>query len=185
MSIADHGWRGRSRIRVARVAGTLVLRLWRVGTKAGKLKSEVSAFFRSEDPGQRPASGPMTVSIWIVGDAQGGRQPRFDVDNVAKACLDALTGPVWIDDSQVQHLSVSKLPAGEGREANAIYIAVTRKSPEDQSVLEDLLAMLSAAGAAGPTGRVTKAVPCASKQEHGAGHGGRARRRHARSEDSG
>lgn len=144
MSIPDHGWCGRSRVRCARHNGTLVLRLWRVGTKAGKLKQEVAAFFRADYPAQRPSAGPMAVRIWVVGDAQGGRQPRFDVDNVAKACLDALTGPVWLDDSQVQHLSVTKLPAGDGREANALYLAIDRLSGDPAMPDRGLVALLAA-----------------------------------------
>lgn len=144
MSIADHGWRGRGRIRAARYHGTFVLRLWRVGTRAGKLKQEIAAFFRSDYHGQRPSAGPMRVRIWIVGEAQGGRQPRFDVDNVAKACLDALTGAVWLDDSQVQCLSVVKLPPGQGREANALYLAIDKLGGDPADRAAELGALLSA-----------------------------------------
>jgi len=41
--------------------------------------------------------------------------PRFDVDNAAKACLDALNGVAWEDDSQVARLVVEKSYGTEAR----------------------------------------------------------------------
>ena len=41
--------------------------------------------------------------------------PRCDVDNIAKAVLDALTGHVWRDDAQVQRLVVEKTYGTTGR----------------------------------------------------------------------
>ena len=41
--------------------------------------------------------------------------PRCDVDNVAKAVLDALTGVAWADDAQVQRLVVEKSYGTEAR----------------------------------------------------------------------
>ena len=41
--------------------------------------------------------------------------PRQDVDNVAKAVLDALNGVAWVDDTQVQRLVVEKSYGTEGR----------------------------------------------------------------------
>lgn len=34
--------------------------------------------------------------------------PRGDVDNFAKACLDALNDRLWEDDKQIEHLTISK-----------------------------------------------------------------------------
>lgn len=42
-------------------------------------------------------------------------QPRQDVDNVAKAVLDALTGVAWDDDRQVRRLTIEKSYGEEGR----------------------------------------------------------------------
>jgi crossover junction endodeoxyribonuclease RusA len=41
--------------------------------------------------------------------------PRCDVDNVAKAILDSLTGIAWEDDAQVARLVVEKSYGIEGR----------------------------------------------------------------------
>jgi Holliday junction resolvase RusA-like endonuclease len=41
--------------------------------------------------------------------------PRCDVDNAAKAVLDALNGVAWEDDSQVQRLVVEKSYGPEAR----------------------------------------------------------------------
>ena len=42
-------------------------------------------------------------------------QPRQDVDNVAKAVLDALTGVAWADDRQVRRLVIEKSYGPEAR----------------------------------------------------------------------
>lgn len=41
--------------------------------------------------------------------------PRVDIDNCAKAVLDALNGIAWVDDSQVSRLVVEKSYGPEGR----------------------------------------------------------------------
>ena len=41
--------------------------------------------------------------------------PRQDVDNVAKAVLDALNGVAWVDDTQVRRLVIEKSYGPEGR----------------------------------------------------------------------
>ena len=41
--------------------------------------------------------------------------PRQDVDNVAKAVLDALNGIAWVDDTQVRRLVIEKSYGPEGR----------------------------------------------------------------------
>ena len=47
--------------------------------------------------------------------ATAPKLPRCDVDNIAKAVLDALTGHAWLDDAQVQRLVVEKTYGPAGR----------------------------------------------------------------------
>lgn len=122
MTPTNHGWHGRGSVRLARVGRSLVVRIDAVTTRGGRLKKEVAGFFRHEYRQQRPTHDPWVVTIWVVGE-----QGRFDVDNVAKACLDALTGVIWHDDSQVRRLTVEKLD-GDGRR---IIVQATPGTPTD------------------------------------------------------
>ena len=60
-----------------------------------------------------------------------------DLDNVAKACLDALNGAVWHDDKPVRHLTVEKLDS----ETAAVTLAV---APYPQAAAEGARDGLSA-----------------------------------------
>jgi Holliday junction resolvase RusA-like endonuclease len=60
-----------------------------------------------------PTSGPVEVTIECLAARPKTTKlphPKPDVDNYAKAILDAITkdGRFWTDDSQVQRLTVSK-----------------------------------------------------------------------------
>lgn len=102
-----------------------------ITTRGGRLKQEVADFFRREYRQQRPNHAPWTVTIWIVGGPG-----RFDVDNAAKACLDALTGVIWHDDSQVRRLTVEKL-AGDG--PRIVIHADPDQAPDGGKALSALL----------------------------------------------
>lgn len=60
---------------------------------------------------QRPKSHLRKSGVKVTAPAL----PRCDVDNVAKAVLDALTGIAWADDAQVQRLVVEKSYGTEAR----------------------------------------------------------------------
>lgn len=59
-----------------------------------------------------------------LGKKARAHMTRPDVDKLARAIGDALTGVVWRDDSQVVQLKVSKCYAGVGESPRAV-IAVT------------------------------------------------------------
>ena len=122
MTATNHGWYGRGSVRLARAGRSLVVRIDAVTTRGGRLKKEVAGFFRRDYRQQRPTHDPWVVTIWVVGE-----RGRFDVDNAAKACLDALTGVVWHDDSQVWRLTVEKLD-GDGPR---IFVQATPGKPTD------------------------------------------------------
>lgn len=77
--------------------------------------------------GCEPHAEPVNVVIDLVfarpkshllksGVRQGApAMPRCDLDNCAKAVLDALNGIAWVDDSQVARLVVEKSYGLEGR----------------------------------------------------------------------
>lgn len=79
--------------------------------------------YAAENPGAKPYSGAVKVSVETVipvpiskprriqDDMMTGKIPAVkkpDVDNVAKAVLDALNGGAWLDDKQVVMLTVKK-----------------------------------------------------------------------------
>ncbi len=80
-------------------------------------------------------TGPLAVEMLAVFALPKGQERRQgvprrwhakrggDVDNLAKALLDAATGVVWADDSQVAELLVRKVVGAQG-EAPAVYLAV-------------------------------------------------------------
>ena len=117
MNGEEHGWVGRGKVRVARADGALVVRFQDLSTRGGRLRGPLLELLRREYRKLRPGFESFAVSIWIE---VGPQTPRFDVDNVAKACLDALTGVIWRDDSQVIRLLVEKIPA----ERSAITLLV-------------------------------------------------------------
>jgi hypothetical protein len=128
----DHGWVGRGKTRAARVEGTLLLRFHGLSTRGGKLQTPIADFFRKDYRKLRPSYERFAVSIWIE---LGPATPKLDVDNVAKACLDALTGAVWVDDAQVVRLEVVKTPGERG----TITLAIRPGVHPDTAGLEALL----------------------------------------------
>jgi crossover junction endodeoxyribonuclease RusA len=65
---------------------------------------------------RKPVSAPKTRRTWPIGARSG------DVDKLARAALDALTGVIWLDDGQVVELCVSKDygPPGVGVEVRSV-----------------------------------------------------------------
>ncbi len=103
------GWIGTGKVR-AREAGDLVeITIEGLTTQAKYYKPLVYEFMRKEWRGSRPSYGDFAVEIVMehVGDP-----PWMDLDNLAKALLDAIKGYLFHDDAQVARLLVER-HAGE------------------------------------------------------------------------
>lgn len=102
----------------------------RAYTPASYMKYERSIANAYTEAGGKKFSGTVSVSIFIHRELPKSRPKRLlaeldtskpDIDNVAKAVLDALNGVAYDDDKQVVSLHVTKLP----RTRNESFIRVT------------------------------------------------------------
>lgn len=101
-------WSGRGKVRAREIAGGVEIAIDGVTTQARYYKPLVYEFFRKEFA-IRPSWGEYEVELVME---YAGEIPRLDLDNLAKALLDALKGHVFFDDSQIARL-VCERRAGE------------------------------------------------------------------------
>ncbi len=83
-----------------------------LSTQARVYKPLIYEFFRKEWRAARPTWAEMSVEIWM--DYQGD-PPWLDLDNLAKAILDACKGYAFHDDAQVARLLVERRPGERER----------------------------------------------------------------------
>jgi len=116
------GWVGRGQVRARESAGGLEIVVDGLTTQAKYYKPLIYEFFRKEWRGARPAWGEYAVEIGMeyVGDP-----PWLDLDNLAKALLDAIKGYAFHDDAQVARLLVERHPG----ERERISIRVLQHRP--------------------------------------------------------
>ncbi|MGQ0531657.1 MAG: RusA family crossover junction endodeoxyribonuclease [Caulobacteraceae bacterium] len=93
-------WTGRGKVRAREIAGGAELAIDGITTQARYYKPLVYEFFRKEFP-IRPRWGEFEVDLVME---YAGEIPSLDLDNLAKALLDALKGHVFFDDSQIARL---------------------------------------------------------------------------------
>jgi crossover junction endodeoxyribonuclease RusA len=93
-------WIGRGKVRARESAGGVELTIDEITTQARVYKPLVYEFFRKEF-GLRPRWGEFEVELTME---YAGEVPGLDLDNLAKALLDALKGHVFFDDSQIARL---------------------------------------------------------------------------------
>ena len=103
------GWTGRGKVRAREAAGVLEVVVEGLTTQAKYYKPLIYEFFRKEWRGGRPAWGEFSVEIAME---YMGDPPWLDLDNLAKALLDAIKGYAFHDDAQVSRLLVERR-AGE------------------------------------------------------------------------
>ena len=119
---ANDGWIGTGKVR-AREAGEVVeITIEGLTTQAKYYKPLVYEFMRKEWT-SRPSYGDYVVEIVMehVGDP-----PWMDLDNLAKALLDAIKGYLFHDDSQVARLLVERQ---EGERERITIRCYPRKAP--------------------------------------------------------
>ena len=98
-------WITSGKVRAREVGDTVEITIDGLTTQAKYYKPLVYEFFRKQWRGSRPSYGDFTVEIVMehVGDP-----PWMDLDNLAKALLDAIKGYLFHDDAQVARLLVER-----------------------------------------------------------------------------
>jgi crossover junction endodeoxyribonuclease RusA len=120
------GWIVSGKVRARETGGVIEVIIDGLTTQARYYKPLVYEFFRKEWRGGRPSWGEFSVEILMeyVGDP-----PWLDLDNLAKALLDAIKGYVFHDDAQVARLLVERRPG----ERERILIRVEPRAPAGTS----------------------------------------------------
>ena len=106
------GWTGSGKVRAREDAGGLHIVCDGITTQARYYKPLIYEFFRKEWRGSRPSYGDFAVEIRMEFT---GDPPWIDLDNLAKAILDAIKGYVFHDDAQVARLLVERTPGERER----------------------------------------------------------------------
>jgi crossover junction endodeoxyribonuclease RusA len=117
--VTDGGWTASGKVRARESGGVFEIVVDGLTTQAKYYKPLIYEFFRKEWRGARPAWGDYGVEIFM--DYEGD-PPWLDLDNLAKAVLDAIKGYAFHDDAQVARLLVERRPGDRER----ITVRVTR-----------------------------------------------------------
>jgi len=114
-------WTQHGKVRAREGEAGMVVEVDGLTTQAKYYKPLIYEFFRKAWRGARPAWGEFAVEIRME---YVGEPPWLDLDNLAKAILDAIKGYAFHDDAQVARLLVERVPG----ERERIVVAVTRLS---------------------------------------------------------
>jgi crossover junction endodeoxyribonuclease RusA len=108
----DDVWTQHGKVRAREAEGVMEVVIDGLTTQAKYYKPLIYEFFRKAWRGSRPAWGEFAVEIRMeyVGDP-----PWLDLDNLAKAILDAIKGYAFHDDAQVARLLVERAPGERER----------------------------------------------------------------------
>ena len=101
----NDAWTQHGKVRARETPGAMVVEVEGLTTQAKYYKPLIYEFFRKAWRGSRPSWGEFAVEIRMeyVGDP-----PWLDLDNLAKAILDAIKGYAFHDDAQVARLLVER-----------------------------------------------------------------------------
>ena len=108
----DGDWTQHGKVRVREADGVMELVVDGLTSQAKYYKPLIYEFFRKEWRAARPSWAEFAVEITMdyVGDP-----PWLDLDNLAKAILDAIKGYAFHDDAQVARLLVERAPGERER----------------------------------------------------------------------
>ncbi|HWQ87777.1 RusA family crossover junction endodeoxyribonuclease [Brevundimonas sp.] len=123
MPPVTQGWIGIGKVRAREAGDAVEITIDGLTTQAKYYKPLVYEFMRKEWQ-SRPSYGDYTVEILMehVGDP-----PWMDLDNLAKALLDAIKGYLFHDDAQVARLLVERR---EGERERITIRAFPRQVPQ-------------------------------------------------------
>jgi hypothetical protein len=116
-------WIGKGKVRAREVGDLFEIVCDGLTTQAKYYKPLIYEFFRKEWRGARPAWGDYSVEIVME---YMGDPPWLDLDNLAKALLDAIKGYAFHDDAQVSRLLVERVAASRERIVVRVRPAGTR-----------------------------------------------------------
>jgi crossover junction endodeoxyribonuclease RusA len=102
-------WTQHGKVRAREGEGAMEVVIDGLTTQAKYYKPLIYEFFRKAWRGSRPSWGEFAVEIRME---YVGEPPWLDLDNLAKAILDAIKGYAFHDDAQVARLLVER-SAGE------------------------------------------------------------------------
>lgn len=118
----DGEWISHGKVRARETSDGIEILIDGLTTQGKYYKPLVYEFFRKQWKGSRAAWGDHAVEIRMehIGDP-----PWMDLDNLAKALLDAIKGFVFHDDSQVARLLVERF-SGEREQITIKVYALKR-----------------------------------------------------------
>ncbi|HEY8616443.1 RusA family crossover junction endodeoxyribonuclease [Phenylobacterium sp.] len=99
------GWTSHGKVRAREEGAALVVVVDGLTSQAKYYKPLIYEFFRKVWRGARPGWGEFSVEIRME---YVGEPPWLDLDNLAKAILDAIKGYCFHDDAQVARLLVER-----------------------------------------------------------------------------
>jgi hypothetical protein len=125
--MTDMDWVQSGKVNAQEAEGQFVLVVEGLTSQAKYYKPLIYEFFRKTWRGGRPAWGEYAVEIEME---YTGDPPWLDLDNLAKAILDAIKGYVFHDDAQVGRLLVER----RSGERERITVRVKRRETQDPAL---------------------------------------------------
>lgn len=116
-SAMTQDWTGTGKVRARERDGAVEIMIDGLTTQAKYYKPLVYEFMR-KDWSSRPSWGDFVVEIRME---HVGEPPHIDLDNLAKALLDAIKGYLFHDDAQVARLLVERHEGERERIAMRVF----------------------------------------------------------------